>query len=97
MSLHPILPERRPQGSWLFRLLLRGRPLFLLAGPLLGMALFGLGCLGLYQAWLTEAPLYGVGAVLAWLGAGSVAVLCSEYDWWLFKLGPSDSLEWPLE
>ncbi|MCP8463240.1 hypothetical protein NK553_04685 [Pseudomonas sp. ZM23] len=96
MPLKTIIPLRQPQGSLLYRLLLRLHAGFAwVAVPLL-LALGAAGAAAGYFAWQLRYWPLAVAAVLALLGMVALMLLWSEYDWWLFKLGPRKQPNLPI-
>ncbi|MCY1399912.1 hypothetical protein D3C76_1077810 [compost metagenome] len=97
MTCKSPLSDRQSQGSWIFRLLLRIRRVFAWLAPVLMLALGVGGAACAFLAWEQANLLFGAIALLAFGCALLIAVLWSEYDWWLFKLGPRDGLDMPIE
>lgn len=96
MPLRAIIPARQPQGSRLYRVLLRLRGGFVwVAVPLL-LALLAVCAAAGYYAWQLQQWLPAVGAAVALLGAVALLLFWTEYDWWLFKLGPREQLNLPM-
>ena len=85
------------QGSPVFRLLLRVRRVFVWIAPMLVLALVIAGAASAFFAWQKADLLLGSVSLLAFAVAVVLGVLWSEYDWWLFKLGPRDSVDIPFE
>ena len=96
MPLRSVIPVRQPQGSLVYRALLRLRRDFIwIAIPLLLLLLAGCAA-GCYFAWLLRHWLPAAGGALALFAAVALVLLWSEYDWWLFKLGRRGNLNLPM-
>lgn len=96
MPLRAVIPVRQPQGSLLYRaLLLMRRDFVWIAVPLL-LVFLGGGAGGCYYALLTEQWAPAVAGALSLLAAVGLLLFWSEYDWWLFKLGPRGNLNLPM-
>lgn len=96
MSLRSVIPVRQPQGSWLYRALLYLRRDFAAVAILLLVLLAGVFAAGGYCAWITQSWLPAALGALALLPAFGLLLFWSEYDWWLFKLGPRGDLNLPM-
>ncbi|MDN6857736.1 hypothetical protein QO207_14150 [Pseudomonas sp. CAN2814] len=96
MPLRAVIPVRQPQGSLLYRgLLYLRRDFAYVAIPLL-LALLGICAAGGYFAWLAQDWVPAALGALALLPAIGLLLFWSEYDWWLFKLGPRTQLNLPM-
>ena len=96
MPLRSVIPVRQPQGSLRYRVLLHMRQDFVwIAIPLL-LLLLAASAAGCYYAWLLQHWAPAAGAALAMLAAMGLVLFWSEYDWWLFKLGPRGNLNMPM-
>jgi len=96
MPLRSVIPVRQPQGSLLYRALLHLRRDFaFIAIPLL-LVLVGACAAGAYYAWVIQNWVPAALGALALLTAFGLLLFWSEYDWWLFKLGPRGNLNMPM-
>ncbi|QRY79313.1 hypothetical protein JVX91_27740 [Pseudomonas sp. PDNC002] len=96
MPLRAVIPVRQPQGSLHYRVLLHMRRDFAwLAVPLLLLLLGGCAA-GCYFAWVMQHWAPAVAGALSLLAAIGLVMFWSEYDWWLFKLGPRGNLNLPM-
>ncbi|MFV3332056.1 hypothetical protein ACNFIA_14090 [Pseudomonas sp. NY15437] len=96
MPLRAVIPVRQPQGSLLYRALLHLRRDFAFVAVPLLLALLGVCAAGFYYAWITQNWVPAALGLLALLPAFGLLLFWSEYDWWLFKLGPRDDLNMPM-
>ena len=97
MPLRSVIPVRQPQGSLLYRALLHLRRDFaFIAVPVL-LVLVAICAAGGYYAWLTQDWVPAALGALALLPAFGLLLFWSEYDWWLFKLGPRGRLYIPFD
>lgn len=96
MPLRAVIPVRQPQGSLLYRALLHLRRDFAFVAVPLLLTLLGVCAAGCYYAWITQNWVPAALGLLALLPAFGLLLFWSEYDWWLFKLGPRDDLNMPM-
>ncbi|MBT8768120.1 hypothetical protein [Metapseudomonas boanensis] len=82
----------------LFKLLVFFYPIIRLVGPSLS-ALLSVGGLSLAgYAWFREDGLmYWLVALVCFISATFLGLLCHSYNWWLFKLRPRGCLFIPLK
>ncbi|MBD9675865.1 hypothetical protein IB274_04090 [Pseudomonas sp. PDM18] len=96
MPLRSVIPVRQPQGSWLYRALLYLRRDFAAVAILLLVLLAVVFAAGGYCAWITQNWVPAALGALALPPAVGLLLFWSEYDWWLFKLGPRSELNLPM-
>ena len=96
MPLRSVIPVRQPQGSLLYRALLHLRRDFAFVAVPVLLLLVGVCAAGCYYAWMMQDWVPAALGALALLPAFGLLLFWSEYDWWLFKLGPREELNLPI-
>lgn len=97
MRLLIFRPDPQVKGSWLFHLLLRMNRLVQWFAPATATLLGVMGVALCFLGWQVQSVYFGVGGMILIFLATGVALLWSEYDWWLFKLSPQKGLNIPLD